>query len=289
VKPGRNDPCPCGSGKKYKKCCLLKEQTTRSEAGEAPPDMQDSPDSLAVATARMSNALDNMRRRHLDNKPHMEEYYRARKLHGEIIGAMIQYHDDGKFEQKIDPNFAIEYEFESPPHLQLLESAFDLNTDIGVQAFFDLAIYKISPNMSCITEDFIQKHRYRKPEKLDFLQSMLDSKLGLFEVTGIDSGDGYAYLKEVFTGAEYAITDVGLSCNRNYDNIYIYTRIINFRDISFSTGLNFVFRKTDRFIKKHIQQYKKNYKPLGELLRFTQLYNRYSKNSGNINVIPNVL
>jgi SEC-C motif domain protein len=24
-KPGRNDPCPCGSGKKYKQCCLLKE------------------------------------------------------------------------------------------------------------------------------------------------------------------------------------------------------------------------------------------------------------------------
>ena len=21
VGPGRNDPCPCGSGKKYKKCC----------------------------------------------------------------------------------------------------------------------------------------------------------------------------------------------------------------------------------------------------------------------------
>jgi len=21
---GRNDPCPCGSGKKYKKCCLGK-------------------------------------------------------------------------------------------------------------------------------------------------------------------------------------------------------------------------------------------------------------------------
>jgi hypothetical protein len=23
---GRNDPCPCGSGKKHKKCCLLKEE-----------------------------------------------------------------------------------------------------------------------------------------------------------------------------------------------------------------------------------------------------------------------
>ena len=26
-KVGRNDPCPCGSGKKYKKCCLQKDQT----------------------------------------------------------------------------------------------------------------------------------------------------------------------------------------------------------------------------------------------------------------------
>lgn len=25
-KIGRNDPCPCGSGKKYKKCCMLKER-----------------------------------------------------------------------------------------------------------------------------------------------------------------------------------------------------------------------------------------------------------------------
>lgn len=26
MKVGRNDPCPCGSGKKYKKCCLAKEE-----------------------------------------------------------------------------------------------------------------------------------------------------------------------------------------------------------------------------------------------------------------------
>jgi predicted Zn-dependent protease len=26
TKPGRNDPCTCGSGKKYKKCCLEKDQ-----------------------------------------------------------------------------------------------------------------------------------------------------------------------------------------------------------------------------------------------------------------------
>jgi preprotein translocase subunit SecA len=29
-KVGRNDPCPCGSGKKYKKCCLPKEEEVRA-------------------------------------------------------------------------------------------------------------------------------------------------------------------------------------------------------------------------------------------------------------------
>ena len=29
---GRNDPCPCGSGKKYKKCCLGKEAPARSDS-----------------------------------------------------------------------------------------------------------------------------------------------------------------------------------------------------------------------------------------------------------------
>ena len=29
TKAGRNDTCPCGSGKKYKKCCELKLQKSR--------------------------------------------------------------------------------------------------------------------------------------------------------------------------------------------------------------------------------------------------------------------
>jgi hypothetical protein len=31
LKAGRNDPCPCGSGKKYKKCCWERDQLNRSE------------------------------------------------------------------------------------------------------------------------------------------------------------------------------------------------------------------------------------------------------------------
>jgi len=29
-KPGRNDPCPCGSGKKYKRCCAVKDERAAS-------------------------------------------------------------------------------------------------------------------------------------------------------------------------------------------------------------------------------------------------------------------
>ena len=31
AKLGRNDPCPCGSGNKYKKCCLMKDEAAERE------------------------------------------------------------------------------------------------------------------------------------------------------------------------------------------------------------------------------------------------------------------
>ncbi|HEY7384346.1 MAG TPA: SEC-C metal-binding domain-containing protein [Beijerinckiaceae bacterium] len=31
AKPGRNDPCPCGSGNKYKKCCLARDEAAERE------------------------------------------------------------------------------------------------------------------------------------------------------------------------------------------------------------------------------------------------------------------
>lgn len=32
VKPGRNAPCPCGSGNKYKKCCLANDEAAARSA-----------------------------------------------------------------------------------------------------------------------------------------------------------------------------------------------------------------------------------------------------------------
>ena len=42
ARPGRNDPCHCGSGRKYKKCCLEKDEaadaTARAETAKAEAD-----------------------------------------------------------------------------------------------------------------------------------------------------------------------------------------------------------------------------------------------------------
>jgi len=38
---GRNDPCPCGSGKKYKQCCLPKGLTPEQAAAQAQPVASD--------------------------------------------------------------------------------------------------------------------------------------------------------------------------------------------------------------------------------------------------------
>ncbi len=116
---------------------------------------------------------------------------------------------------------------------------------------------------------------------------MLDSKLGLFEVTGTDGKEGYVYIKDVFTGVEYTIIDIGLSGQPNFGDFYFYTRIISYHGINFGTGLNLIFTKTDNFIKRHIQEHKKDFNPNGEFERFTQLYNRFSKYPDKIQLVTN--
>ena len=38
LKAGRNDPCPCGSGLKFKKCCLNKTWSSKKAMTDLPPD-----------------------------------------------------------------------------------------------------------------------------------------------------------------------------------------------------------------------------------------------------------
>ena len=237
MKIGRNDLCPCGSGKKYKKCCY--PQTFEAENNIKGNDIDDyevQDEYVDEDVDNLLNSLENFNDQEfllqvfnsfrtitLDLKSHIKEYYKIRKMHSDIVNTMIRYHEAGKFEQKIDSNYVYKNEHlpESKETLYFIESSFNLETREGVQALYDLLVYKISPNINCITEDFIQSHRYRKPEKVEFLQSMLDSTIGLFEITKTDIDEGYVYLKDIFTDVEYKIVDIALSGSQIHDNLYI--------------------------------------------------------------------
>jgi tetratricopeptide (TPR) repeat protein len=51
AKIGRNDPCPCGSGKKYKRCCLPLHETAEREGARA---------AFAVETVDEDDELDRL-------------------------------------------------------------------------------------------------------------------------------------------------------------------------------------------------------------------------------------
>ncbi len=53
---GRNDPCPCGSGKKFKKCCIDKQQPMAA-APSAPPSLNSEVALLQQAAAEKRDIL----------------------------------------------------------------------------------------------------------------------------------------------------------------------------------------------------------------------------------------
>lgn len=57
AKPGRNDPCPCGSGKKYKRCCLPKDQARARQEAAARAAGQDGEGGEAEKEAALLDTL----------------------------------------------------------------------------------------------------------------------------------------------------------------------------------------------------------------------------------------
>jgi hypothetical protein len=68
AKPGRNDPCTCGSGKKYKKCCMNKEEPPEPLGLRPPPPVP------AYAAPVGRHETDYLKDRKTDQKPPRTEF-----------------------------------------------------------------------------------------------------------------------------------------------------------------------------------------------------------------------
>ena len=230
---------------------------------------------LSEMASRFLNGMQDLL---LKDKPHIKQYKKIRKLHDEIMKNMMNYWQSGKYQIKIEAqNTDIDIK-----QIDLLYSEFDCRTILGVQALSNILVYKNSDYINCITEEYLEKNRFRNEDKKEMLNCMLNSEAGLFEIISTDEAEGKIYLKDVLNEKEYCITDIGLSSNIDNSKFYIYTRIINFDNISFSTGLHIVFHKNDKFIEKWIDDNKKNYNSRQEFVRFVELYNEYIKDDKGI-------
>lgn len=58
AKTGRNAPCPCGSGKKYKKCCLLLDEKSRSQQNAEVVYSTGNPDDLDMLSNSVLDLID---------------------------------------------------------------------------------------------------------------------------------------------------------------------------------------------------------------------------------------
>ena len=215
----------------------------------------------------------------LESKPHIKEYKKIRKLHNEVMQSIVDYYMQGKYELKIE-NKQYSNDF------TIIDSKFDTRTELGRQAMANIIAYKNAVNMNCITEEFINKNKFKSNDKIELLQSMLNSSAGLFEIIETDKENGKVHLKDVLSGKEFWITDIAFSGNINTDKMYIYTRVITYHDISFGTGLNIIFSKYDSFINDWISKNKLIYKDKQEITRFMELYNEYTRDNKGMEAIP---
>lgn len=117
MKISRNSPCPCGSGKKYKKCCLLKSKEEREKAEVTAELVDRFIDKLyemtqeeKVKNEKLHNRMKNIMIYHerLNEKKLVRDYL-------EVINSMVEYakkHDIHSFEE-LDECMIIGYPFES--------------------------------------------------------------------------------------------------------------------------------------------------------------------------------
>ena len=88
AKVGRNDPCPCGSGKKYKKCCMMKDLAREADissksSGNVSSDLSTESTETFVPTARAAEVNNAFHR--ASNYLEKQEFDRAARAFRAVL------------------------------------------------------------------------------------------------------------------------------------------------------------------------------------------------------------
>ena len=115
AKIGRNEPCPCGSGKKYKKCCYRRRLQPGLDAGPAPAWIAEVTDLDALSNQantlirqgsleEAERVCQKLRQRYPDQIDALERYAELYEAQGERQKAADYYRQTAAFAQR-EPGF----------------------------------------------------------------------------------------------------------------------------------------------------------------------------------------
>jgi hypothetical protein len=175
MKPGRNEPCPCGSGKKYKHCCLI--------AAEA---RAHSPDQMVWRRVR----------RELEEFP-------PRMLRFVVDHYGIEAIDEAWNEFNLWPDGAESYDQQTPHASVFMSWLFHCwSPDPEDTEVADTALHEVTPTQAYLA----QQRRKLSPLMCEYLQSCVAHPFSFFEVTHCEPGQGFT-LCDLLTGRLHEVLE----------------------------------------------------------------------------------
>lgn len=168
--PGRNDPCACGSGKKYKKCCLV-------AATNVPAD--------ELAWRRLRYALN-------EHRPTLVRF--ARRAYGESV--LDEAWDDFSADE-LGP-----FDDQGPHALAFVPWFCNLWSPVAGRTLVgDTTLYGVPPAAA-----YLERAKHVEPLFREHLESCLTAPFTMFELLKVTPGVGIR-LRDLFTGAEHDVSE----------------------------------------------------------------------------------
>lgn len=179
MKIGRNDPCPCGSGKKYKQCCLVAQMSEAQSPAQS-------------AWRRIRLELEGLPPRML-------------RFAIEVYGPDVL---DEAWQEFFLWEEGEEEFFPDSPQLSVFMPWFlhtwvpdPMETDVA-----DVALHGVSP-----AKLYLQRHaRKLSPLLREYLESCLEHPFSFYEITHCESGAGFG-LCDVLTGERFEVLEQSAS------------------------------------------------------------------------------